>query len=323
MVSNNNSQQNLHPPHDHQAPMENSSAAASRGNMGGDTRGNASNRGGRGGGAGQNQGGSNQSSNSERQKPPPNTIHKAKKETWDPQQKVIDTWIGTKPATGKAICYYCALPNHSTSECGRRRQDLSDGIDRPFHPDRGHLRGGRYNLRVAQRMVKQGKAQNTAQALSQVKQNEQARMKKARAQAYQSTSAATTTTTDPPNVPSTGRGTPYAQLSFQHPQQFPTNQATSYNQGSYQAHYSTAPANAATTIAPPSQPLYPPAPTVTQPGSNPIMYLPPAPTQRRLDPGKETLKGFFQVQNHKEYQNVVIISFVHLEKINILAWRKN
>ena len=42
--------------------------------------------------------------------------------------------------------------------------------------------------------------------------------------------------------------------------------------------------------------------------------------QRRLDPGKETLKGFFQVQNHKEYQNVVIISFVHLEKINIFCF---
>ena len=42
--------------------------------------------------------------------------------------------------------------------------------------------------------------------------------------------------------------------------------------------------------------------------------------QRRLDPGKETLKGFFQVRNHKEYQNVVIISFVHLEKINIFCF---
>ena len=37
--------------------------------------------------------------------------------------------------------------------------------------------------------------------------------------------------------------------------------------------------------------------------------------QRRLDPGKETLKVFFQVRNHKEYQNVVIVSFVHLEKM--------
>ena len=42
--------------------------------------------------------------------------------------------------------------------------------------------------------------------------------------------------------------------------------------------------------------------------------------QRRLDPGKETRKGFFQVWNHKEYQNVVIISFVHLEKINIFCF---
>ena len=44
------------------------------------------------------------------------------------------------------------------------------------------------------------------------------------------------------------------------------------------------------------------------------------PRQRRLDPGKETRKGFFQVQNHKEYQNVVIISFVHPEKINIFCF---
>ena len=42
--------------------------------------------------------------------------------------------------------------------------------------------------------------------------------------------------------------------------------------------------------------------------------------QRRLDPGKETLEGFFQVGNQKEYQNVVIISFVHLEKINIFCF---
>ena len=42
--------------------------------------------------------------------------------------------------------------------------------------------------------------------------------------------------------------------------------------------------------------------------------------QRRLDPGMETLEGFFQVGNQKEYQNVVIISFVHLEKINIFCF---
>ena len=42
--------------------------------------------------------------------------------------------------------------------------------------------------------------------------------------------------------------------------------------------------------------------------------------QRRLDPGKETLERFFQVKNQKEYQNVVIISFVHLEKINIFGF---
>ena len=43
-------------------------------------------------------------------------------------------------------------------------------------------------------------------------------------------------------------------------------------------------------------------------------------SQRRLDPGKETLEGFFQVGNQKEYQNVVIISSVHLEKINIFCF---
>ena len=43
-------------------------------------------------------------------------------------------------------------------------------------------------------------------------------------------------------------------------------------------------------------------------------------SQRRLDPGKETLEGFFQVRNQKEYQNVVSISFVHLEKIKIFCF---
>ena len=43
-------------------------------------------------------------------------------------------------------------------------------------------------------------------------------------------------------------------------------------------------------------------------------------SQRRLDPGKETLEGFFQVLNQKEYQNLVIISFVHLEKMNIFCF---
>ncbi len=42
-------------------------------------------------------------------------------------------------------------------------------------------------------------------------------------------------------------------------------------------------------------------------------------TQRRLDPGMETPEGFFQVGSQKEYQNVVIISFVQLEKINIFC----
>ena len=39
-----------------------------------------------------------------------------------------------------------------------------------------------------------------------------------------------------------------------------------------------------------------------------------------ISSGLITLKGFFQVRNHKEYQNVVIISFVHLEKINIFCF---
>ena len=39
-----------------------------------------------------------------------------------------------------------------------------------------------------------------------------------------------------------------------------------------------------------------------------------------ISSGLITLKGFFQVGNHKEYQNVVIISFVHLEKINIFCF---
>ena len=45
--------------------------------------------------------------------------------------------------------------------------------------------------------------------------------------------------------------------------------------------------------------------------------------QRRLDPGKESLEGFFQVGNLKDYQNVVIISFVHLEKVNFCFMHKN
>ena len=38
--------------------------------------------------------------------------------------------------------------------------------------------------------------------------------------------------------------------------------------------------------------------------------------QRRLDPGMDTPEGFFQVRKQKEYQNVIIILFVQLEKIN-------
>ena len=51
-----------------------------------------------------------------------------------------------------------------------------------------------------------------------------------------------------------------------------------------------------------------------------VMTFKSGPSQRRLDPGKEGRMGFFQVQNHKEYQNLVIISFVHLEKINTFCF---
>ena len=40
-----------------------------------------------------------------------------------------------------------------------------------------------------------------------------------------------------------------------------------------------------------------------------------------ISSGLITLKGFFQLRNCKEYQNVVIISFVHFEKINIFCFR--
>ena len=42
--------------------------------------------------------------------------------------------------------------------------------------------------------------------------------------------------------------------------------------------------------------------------------------QRRLDPEMDTPEGFLQVGNQREYQNGVIISFIHLEKINIFCF---
>ena len=239
-----------------QAPpqfMENSATASSRGNRGWGNRGNTSNRDGRGGGTGLVQGGTKRSNNPGRQKPPPKPIHAFVKEQWNPPQKVFDTWIGTKPVPDKPIHYYCCLPNHTTSEFGIRRKDLADGIDRPYHPDRGHLQGGQYNHRVAQRLVKQGKAQNAAQALAQLEQNEQARITQAKAAANQSPSASAASTSNPNNTIAR-EGTPYAQLQFQQ-QQFPTNQATSYAQGNYNPHYYTAPANAAA-IAPPQHQMF-------------------------------------------------------------------
>ena len=47
------------------------------------------------------------------------------------------------------------------------------------------------------------------------------------------------------------------------------------------------------------------------------------PMDYSISSGLITLKGFFQVRNHKEYQNVVIISFVDLEKINIFCFMYN
>ena len=42
--------------------------------------------------------------------------------------------------------------------------------------------------------------------------------------------------------------------------------------------------------------------------------------QRRLDPGMDTPGGFFQVGNQMEYQKMVLIPIVHLEKINIFCF---
>ena len=152
---------------------------------------------------------------------------------------------------------------------------MADGIDRLFHPDRGHLRGGWYIHRVAQKLVKQCKAQNAAQALAQAEQNEQARIAQAKAAANQSTSTSAASTSNPNNI-IVREGTPYAQLQFQQ-QQIPTNQATSYAQGTYNPHYYTAPANAAA-VAPPQQHMLHSAPVVPPPGANPMHFLPTPPS---------------------------------------------
>ena len=110
MGSNFNSQQ-FHAPN---SSMENSSSASTSGNKGGGNRGAPSNKGGRGGGTGPRQGGANRSSNPGRQKPLPNRIHNSGKEEWHPPQSLIATWTGTKPVPDMLICYYCALPNHTT-----------------------------------------------------------------------------------------------------------------------------------------------------------------------------------------------------------------
>ena len=42
--------------------------------------------------------------------------------------------------------------------------------------------------------------------------------------------------------------------------------------------------------------------------------------QRRLDPGMDTPVGYFKVGNQKDYIKMVIMSFVHLEKISIFCF---
>ena len=63
---------------------------------------------------------------------------------------------------------------------GRRRKDLQEGTDRPYHPDRGHLRGGKYTHRVAKRMLKKEGYQGTP---SEVKYSKDLKVKEALATA--------------------------------------------------------------------------------------------------------------------------------------------
>ena len=43
-------------------------------------------------------------------------------------------------------------------------------------------------------------------------------------------------------------------------------------------------------------------------------------SQRRLDSGMDTPGGFFQLRSQKEYQKIVIIPLVHLEKIKTFCF---
>ena len=93
-----------------------------------------SNRGGRGGrGRGGQQG-------QPRQQPPPNHLHQNGQEFWNPTARELSLMSRPKADDNRPTCYYCALGGHGTSTCGHRRRDLRDhNIDRPFHPQRGHL----------------------------------------------------------------------------------------------------------------------------------------------------------------------------------------
>ena len=173
------------------------------------------------------------------------------------------------------ICYYCTLPNHTTAQCGRRRKDLENGIDRPFYPDRGQLQGGQYNHRVAQKLVKQGKAQNAAEALAQVERNEQARINPAKSAPTLALSASSATNSAPAHFPPRVSMPNYAQCQFPQ-QQFSKNNAPSHNQGNYNVHYYINPTSAAE-IAPPQQQMVYPAPVFPPPASNPVYFLPPTP----------------------------------------------
>ena len=93
-----------------------------------------SNRGGRGGrGRGGQQG-------QPRQQPPPNHLHQNGQEFWNPTARELSLMSRPKADDNRPTCFYCALGGHGSSTCGHRRRDLRDhNIDRPFHPQRGHL----------------------------------------------------------------------------------------------------------------------------------------------------------------------------------------
>ena len=251
--------------------MENSAVASLCRGRGGGNHGAPRCRAGAGTGQGGTSRSNNQSqNNSECQRPPHNPIHASSKEEWNPPQDLIATWTGTKPAENKPICYYCALPNHTTSECVRRRQDLKDNIDRPYHPDRGHLGGCRYSHRIAQKLLRSCKGQNAAQAMAQVERAKQAMINKAKIASTMASSASSAPTSVPVQLPPRVNTPQYANI------QFPTYNAPSHNQGGYNTHYFTN-ANAAV-IAPLQQPMFYQSPVIPQPMGYPAYFLPPSST---------------------------------------------